>query len=73
MSLQTPNDIIELMAGEGFRFATACNCHGTYWEKFTRTDGTMIKIAPKKNHFRVKSQPIAGTIEELNTKIYTIE
>ena len=71
--LETPNDIIELMASEGFKYRSACNCHGTYWEKFDRADGTRIKIAPRKNKFSVRHQPIAGTIEELKTKIYEIE
>ncbi len=71
--LLTPAEIIQTLGNAGFVFRTACNCGGTYKEKFRRRDGIEISIAPKRKTFKVRGQEIFGTLDQIADKIKSIE
>lgn len=70
--LITPLEIQEILAEAGFAFKTSCNCGGTYWEKFDNAAGDRVKIAPRKDYFKIHKQPISGKLSELKDKIKEI-
>lgn len=67
MELKTPPEYIELMRSNGFTFWRACNCHGTYWEKFRNADRHVIRVAVYKGIFYLRGQ--SGPLTQLATAI----
>lgn len=67
MELKTAPEYIELMRNYGFSFWRACNCHGTYWEKFRNADRQVIRVAVYKGTFIFRAS--TGTLAELENAL----
>lgn len=71
--LATPVETLILLTENGYRFWKSCNCNGTYWEKFKKRGGYIVKIAPHNDLFNVPALKIGGTISEFTTIISTLD